>query len=130
MVCTKVFLVFSLILFSVRNSAKQRFPLLFVIVAIPQPNKKLEYLKQLLFYYSTYCPNSYILDTSYLPIMSDSEPLESLNQESSSNTEQLKSSTTPNIPARPQTRPQKQTTTTTTVPTDQDSTTETSLENH
>ena len=63
--------------------------------------------------------------------MSDLEPLESLNQESSSNTEQLKSSTTPNIPARPQTRPQKQsTTTTTTVPTDQDSTTETSLENH
>lgn len=61
--------------------------------------------------------------------MPDSEPLEPLNQESSSNTEQLKLSTTPNIPARPQTRPQKQsTTTTTTVPTDQDSTTETSLE--
>ena len=30
--------------------------------------------------------------------MPDSEPLEPLNQESSSNTEQLKSSTTPNIP--------------------------------
>ncbi|CAX45248.1 conserved hypothetical protein [Candida dubliniensis CD36] len=61
--------------------------------------------------------------------MSDLEPSESLNHESDSHLEQLKPSTTPSIPARPQSRPQKQTTTTTTkVPTDQDSNDKTPLE--